>query len=98
MTPQEVKFLHHYRNMVAAFKAAFPHIEPPKPERIGDWLTRYNDVFIIRALETLQKQPPSIQARFTQESVERAISATLRANAVSSAVAIAVAEAKAGRQ
>jgi hypothetical protein len=87
MTPQEMKFRQHYINLIAAFRAAFPTLEPPPPARITDWLQRYNDAAILVALQSLQRHPAHIKLRFTQESVGKAISAMLRADAIAKAVA-----------
>jgi hypothetical protein len=87
MTPQELKFKQHYIDIVVAFKSAFPSIEPPAPTWIQHWLSRYNYIAILESIQALRSHPAHVKARFTQESVGRAISALLRADALKRAIA-----------
>jgi hypothetical protein len=86
MTPQEAKFRQFHIDIVAAFVSAFPGIAPPATSWIQLWLTRYNFLGILAAIQTLQNHPPQLKVRFTQESTGRAISALLRAEALKRAI------------
>jgi len=87
MTPQEAKFRQQYAAIICEFENEFPGIQPPDPSWITIWLRQYNFRAICDAIQTLQNHPPHVKARFSQESVGRAISALLRADAVKRAIA-----------
>jgi hypothetical protein len=86
MTPQEMKFRQYHTDIVAAFVAAFPGVDPPAASWIQIWLTRYSVMGVLAAIRHLQNYPPQVKARYSQESVGRAISSLLRASAIKRSV------------
>ena len=87
MTPQEAKFRQQYAALILEFETAFPGVPPPDPGWIGRWLKEYNYRAICDAIRTLQSYTPDVRARYTQESVGRAVSSLLRAEALKRALA-----------
>ena len=87
MTPQELKFRQHHTDIIAAFKAAFPGVNPPDASWVQIWLTRYSFIGVLAAIQTLQNYPPHVRNRYSQESVGRAISSILRNAAINRAIA-----------
>jgi hypothetical protein len=94
MDPQHGNFEQHVIDILTAFRTEFPNIEPPAADWLQHWLNRYSSVTILAAIRTLGRHVPQVKARFTQESVGRAISASLRATAIK--LAVASAQAKVG--
>jgi hypothetical protein len=88
MDPQEDNFQQQVIDIVVAFRMAFPNIEPPAAAWLEHWLSKYSSESILAAIRTLQSHPPQVRAKFTQDSVGRAISAFLRADAMKRAIAI----------
>jgi hypothetical protein len=86
MTPQEHAYRRQYEAIVSAFNTAFPGVSVPAPSWITIWLTRYSYYALLEAIATLENHPPQVKARFTQESVGRAISALLRDAALRRAI------------
>lgn len=84
--PQEAKFQQQVVDIVTAFRSAFSGIEPPSPAWLQHWLNRYSFVAILKAIQALQNHPAHVRARFSQESVGRAISALLRDDAIKRAI------------
>lgn len=88
MAYHDSKFAAQYTDLIAAFKAAFPDINPPDPTWFAKWLREYRFGAIMDAIQTLQTH--SLKAKFTTESTGKAISALLREDALRRAVAGAV--------
>src|ERR1700676_2318132 len=86
MTPQEMKFRQYHTDIVSALRPAFPGVDPPDASWIQIWLTRYSFMGILAAIRNLQNYPPQVKARYSQESVGRAISSLLRASAIKRSV------------
>jgi hypothetical protein len=80
----ESDFRLQYSHLLAQFRTAFPGIEPPAPVWWAQWLTKYPLEDIQSAIRTLSEHPA--KPRFTQESVGRAISASLRQAALARSV------------
>jgi len=76
-------------DILTAYSTAFPNIEPPGADWLQHWLNTHGVGTVLAAIKTLQSYPPHVKARYTQESVGRAISASLRATAIKLAVASA---------
>lgn len=72
----------HLRRLLAAviheLKTAFPTLQAPDPSWIMIWVQKYPLIDIQAAIQTLSQHPPQVQARYTTESVGRAITALLR--------------------
>jgi hypothetical protein len=89
MIPQEDNFEQQVIDIATAYIAAFPNIALPSAEWQSHWLNKYSSESILSAIKTLASHPPSVKARFNKDSVGRAISSLLRADAVRRAIAIA---------
>jgi hypothetical protein len=92
MNPQSDNFQQQVIDVIVAWRSAFPNIEIPSPEWLEHWLTKYSSESVLAAIQTLRNHPPQLRARFDAASVGRAISASLRADAVKRAVAAAIAK------
>lgn len=86
-SPQEAKFQQQVIEIVVAHRAAFSNIEPPAAEWLQHWLTRYSVMAVLDAIHILDNHVPQLKARYTQDSIGRAISSLLRASALARAVA-----------
>lgn len=87
MTQQELKLQQGVINVLTAYHTAFPNIDPPAAAWLQHWLTRYSDTAVLDAIQTLQKHIPQVKARFTTDSVGKAISSLLRADAMKRVIA-----------
>jgi len=88
MDPQPKNLEEQVTDVIVAWRNTFPNIEIPSPEWLQHWLTKYSSESVLDAIQTLGKHP--FRARLDAGSVGRAISSSLRANAVKRAVAAAI--------
>jgi hypothetical protein len=88
MTPQESKFRQQYSDLIREFVSSFPGIKPPDSSWFSIWLTKYRAKDVSDAICALTKHSPSVKARFTTESIGRAISALLRDKALRNAISL----------
>ena len=97
MNSQEANFQQQVIDIVTAFRTAFPNLDIPAPEWLEHWLNKYSCDAILSAIHTLQNHHPNVKARFTQDSIGRAMSTLLRADAVRRAIAVACGTIPGGR-
>ena len=97
MPSQEDNFQQQVINIVNAFRTAFPDINIPAPEWLEHWLNKYSSEAILAAIQTLQNHHPAVKARYSEQSIGRAMSTLLRADAVRRAIAIASVKPLGGR-
>jgi len=86
MTAQETEFQDQCLSIIAACKNEFPSLEPPPPVWLHQWLSRNSCQAILDAVRTLASHPAHVRARYSEESVGRAISALLRDRALRRAI------------
>lgn len=75
-----------YAIAFAKYIAAFPDIQPPDPSWWQFWFKDNDYRDILEAIQTLQKYPPHIRARYSTESTGKAISAILKEIALRRAI------------
>ncbi len=80
MLSQEKMFRRQHADITVALENAFPGVQPPESRWILLWLQKYPFPDILAAIQTLRDHP--LRAKFTTESVGRAISALLRETAM----------------
>ena len=78
MASAETRLRQQYAAVSDALKATFPHVPPQDPSWIFAWLEQYPLSDIEAAIQTLSQHQPEVQARFTKESVGKAITALLK--------------------
>jgi hypothetical protein len=88
INPQAQKFRQQYLDVLAAFQAAFPGVQPPESHWFQLWMTKYGAAAIEDAIQTLSEHP--LKSKFTQESTGRALSALLREATLKRAFAMPV--------
>jgi hypothetical protein len=81
MTPEEQKYRRIYDDIATKITSTLG-VPAPATSWVTLWLTRHSYHSILAAIEVLQGHPEHIRARYSTESVGKAISALLRAEAV----------------
>jgi hypothetical protein len=84
MAGQSQRYRQQYLDLLAAFNAGFPGITPPSPEWFALWLGKYSFHAILSEIQDLQTHP--LKAKFTTDSIGRALSARLREGALRRAI------------
>jgi hypothetical protein len=84
MADQSTRYRQQYLDLLTAFSAGFSDIEPPAPDWWALWLTKYGFHAILSEIQDLQTH--SLKAKFTTDSIGRALSARLREGALRRAI------------
>jgi hypothetical protein len=85
MITLEQKLKNQYADIIRTLELSFPGVSPPESKWILLWQNNYQFPDIMAAITTLYHHP--MKARFTQDSVGRAIGALLKDAAMKRAAA-----------
>jgi hypothetical protein len=77
-----------YATALAAWTTAFPHLQHPSASWWQTWLRDNDYTDILEAIKTLQGHSAPVRARYTTDSVSRAITTLLREIALQRAIPV----------
>ncbi|HWO37790.1 MAG TPA: hypothetical protein VNO32_54145 [Candidatus Acidoferrum sp.] len=75
-----------YATALAAWSAAFPDIQPPAASWWQVWFKENEHCNILEAIRVLQRHSAPVRARYTADSLSRAVTALLREIALRRAI------------